>query len=265
MTESASNLYWLGNVAKTRIVLELLEQSFGTKRVTIFDYGCGDGGDWPRILRDHPHLHLVAFEPGADSYGKAVKRLAGCSAEILTGDAMSTLNIRADYIVSFSVFEHVVDSDLFLRNAKRVLAPWGCFYLNYDDGHFRNVMDLAEPATWLPALRARLRTLISPWLAGIGWEAGYQQRFSAAVADRLVFEHGFVIERVDYHNLLSLKELAKVIPDGQRELFSHWWLDVELALNRQFCHRLDGERFGDHVNLSRQMVSRTLCLRHPSA
>lgn len=265
MSECASKLYWLGNVAKTRIVLEVLEQSSRTAPVTIFDYGCGDGGDWPSILRDHPHLHLVAFEPGAASFGKAVKRLAGYDAAILTGDAMSTLNISADYIVSFSVFEHVVDPNLFLRHAKRILAPGGCFYLNYDDGHFRNVLDLAEPGTWLSALRARLRTLASPGLAGMGREAGYQQRVGAAVADRLVFEHGFVIERVDYHNLLSLKELAKTIPDAQRETFSRWWLDVELTLNQQFCHRLDGERFGDHVNLSRQMVSRTLCLRHRSA
>ena len=262
MTESTRKLYWLGNVAKTRIVFELLEQSSGGSPVTIFDYGCGDGGDWPYILHDHPHLRLVAFEPGADSYGKAVKRLAGSGAEILTGDAMSTLNIRADYIVSFSVFEHVVDQNRFLRHAKRVLAPDGCFFLNYDDGHFRNILDLAEPVTWLPALRARLRTLVSPGLAGMGREAGYQQRVIAAIADRLVLEQGFVIDRVSYHNLLSIKELAKTIPDSQRETFSRWWLNAELVLNQQFSHRLDGERFGDNVNLSRQMVSRTLCLRH---
>jgi len=264
MSECEGKLYWLGNVAKTRIVLEILEQSSGAAPVTIFDYGCGDGGDWPRILRDHPHLHLIAFEPGAAAFDKAVRRLAGYDAEILTGDAMPMLNISVDYIVSFSVFEHVVAPDLFLRHAKRILAPGGSFYLNYDDGHFRNVLNLAEPTTWLPALRARLRTLISPWLAGMGSETGYQQRVVAAVADQLVLERGFVIERVDYHNLLSLKELAKTIPDVQQEAFSRWWLDVELALNEQFCHQLDGECFGDHMNLSRQMVSRTLYLRHSS-
>jgi len=262
MSERASKLYWLGNVAKTRIVLDLLERSAGATLVTIFDYGCGDGGDWPSILRDNSHLRLVAFEPSAVSFGKAVKRLAGCDAQLLTGDAMSTLNIKADYIVSFSVFEHVVDLAMFLRHAKRMLAPGGRFYLNYDDGHFRNVLDLAEPSTWLRELRARLRTLVSPALAVMGREAGYQQRVVAAVADRLVWEHGFAIERVDYHNLLSLKELAKTIPAAQREEFSRWWLDVELALNERFCHRLADARFGDYVNLWRQMGSRTLYLRH---
>lgn len=265
MSECSVKLYWLGNVAKTRIVQEVLEKSAGATPLTIFDYGCGDGGDWPSILHDHPHLRLIAFEPGGDSFGKAVKRLAGCNAEVLTGDAMTTLDISADYIVSFSVFEHVVNQNTFLCHAKRILAPGGCFYLNYDDGHFRNVLDLAEPATWLQALRARLRTLVSPVLAGMGREAGYQQRVNAVVADRLVTDLGFAIERIDYHNLLSLKELAKTIPESQREAFSRWWLDVELTLNQKFSCGLDAERYGDNLNLSRQMVSRTLCLRHRSA
>lgn len=258
----ASKLYWLGNVAKTRIIYEILENTPEGIPVTIFDYGCGDGGDWPSILRDYPYLHLVGFEPGTSSFKKAVKRLTGYDAEILTGDAMSKLNINADFIVSFSVFEHVVNKNLFLQHAKRILSPGGSFYLNYDDGHFRNMLDLAEPVTWLPAIRACLRTLVSPLFAGVGRESGYQRRVCAALADRLMFEHGFTIERVDYHNLLSLKELAKTIPESQSEAFSQWWLDVELELNQRFCYSLEDKRFGDYVNLSRQMVSRTLCLRH---
>jgi SAM-dependent methyltransferase len=258
-----SSLYWFGNVAKTRIILELLEISYRNGPLTIFDYGCGQGGDWPNILHDHPQLRLVAYEPCTDSYSTAVKRLVGCNAEIFTGDSISTLDIRADYIVSFSVFEHVVDPSLFLRHAKRILASDGCFYLNYDDGHFRNVLDLAQPVTWLPAVRARFRTFVSPLMARIGMQRGYQQRVEAAVADRLAFEHGFAVERIDYHNLFSLKELAKTIPDSQREFFLRWWLDVEMTLNQQFCYQLDRRHsFGDDINLSRQMLSRTLCLRH---
>ena len=160
------------------------------------------------------------------------------------------------------MFEHVVNTNLFLQHAKRILAPGGSFYLNYDDGHFRNVLDLAEPITWLPAIRAFLRTLVSPVLACVGWESGYQKRMRASVADSLMLKQGFTVERVDYHNLLSLKELAKTIPKSQREVFSCWWLDVKLELNRQFIYLLEDKRFGDYANLSRQMVSRTLCLRH---
>lgn len=262
MSEGGQRLYWLGNVAKTRIVAELLGHHPGLVTVTVFDYGCGDGGDWPRILADHPHLRLVGFEPGADTYRTACQRLAGCNAEILTGDAMATLQLQADVIVSFSVFEHVVEPVAFLRHAKRVLAPDGIFYLNYDDGHFRNVLDLADAATWLPAIRARLRTLASPFLAMLGHQAGYQRRVEAAVADRLVAECGFAVQRIDYHNLSSLKELAKAMPRPLREDYSRWWLETEMELNRRFAAAQDELRYGDSSNLWRQMVSRTLCLRH---
>lgn len=262
LRESSQTLYWLGNVAKTRIISELVARHPGPAPVTVFDYGCGDGGDWPRILADFSHLRLVAYEPGAHAYRKARQRLAGCNAEILTGDAMATLQLQADVIVSFSVFEHVVAPVTFLRHAKRVLAPGGIFYLNYDDGHFRNVLDLADKATWLSAIRARLRTLVSPFLARFGHQTGYQRRVEAAAADQLVAECGFAVERVDYHNLLSLKDLAKAMPSQLREDYSRWWLETEMELNRRFAVAWNEPRYGDSSNLWRQMVSRTLCLRH---
>lgn len=40
-----SKLYWLGNVAKIKIINDIATQiPVGTKTL-IFDYGCGDGGD----------------------------------------------------------------------------------------------------------------------------------------------------------------------------------------------------------------------------
>lgn len=262
MSEAGEKLYWLGNAAKTRIISELLARNPGPEPVTVFDYGCGDGGDWPRILGDHPHVRLLAFEPGTVSYQKASQRLQGCNARVLSGDAMSSLDVQADYIVSFSVFEHVVNQRAFLLHARRVLAPGGLFYLNYDDGHFRNFLDLAEPETWLPALRSRLRTLVSPLMAALGRQIGYQRRVKAAAVDRLVADSGFRIERIDYHNLLSLKDLAKSIPEPLREDYARWWMAAELGLNAQFATKLDGAIYGDSINLWRQMVSRTLCLRH---
>jgi SAM-dependent methyltransferase len=262
MSDNAKRLYWLGNAAKTRIISELLVRSQGSELVTVFDYGCGDGGDWPCILGDHPYLRLVAFEPETASYQKASQRLQGCNALVLSGETMTSFDLQADYIVSFSVFEHVVNQPRFLRHAKRVLAPGGLFYLNYDDGHFRNFLDVAELATWLPALRARLHTLVSPLLAALGRQASYQRRVVAAAVDRLVTDCGFRIERIDYHNLSSLKDLAKSIPEPLREEYARWWLEVELDLNRQFATTLDDARYGDSVNLWWQMGSRTLCLRH---
>lgn len=255
-------LYWLGNAAKTRIVSEILHAAPGPDKVTVFDYGCGNGGDWARILADHPHIRLVGYEPDLRSWQAACDRLAGTGAELLTGNAIETLAIHADFIVSFSVFEHVVDKAAFLNHAQRLLAPDGLCYLNYDDGHFRNTLDLAQPGTWLPAARARVRTLISPVLAGFRQQGGYQQRVAADEADRLVADAGFCIDRVDYHNLLSLKDLSKSIPEESKEEYARWWLDIELQMNARFGFVLSQPLMGDKHVLWRQMVSRTLCLRH---
>lgn len=255
-------LYWLGNAAKSRVIDEILASNPGPEPVTVFDYGCGDGGDWPSILSEHPKLRLVGYEPYVPSCRKARERLRNHAAEILTGNDIDALPIKADYIVSFSVFEHVVHRADFLRHAKRILGPNGMFYLNYDDGHFRNFLDVSRPATWMPALRAWGRTAVSRPFAAFGLQSHYQRRVSAVDADRLVVESGFRIERVDYHNLICLKDLAKAMPEGHRQRYAAWWLDAEKMLNEQFHVHLPENRFGDSSNLWQQMLSRTLCLRH---
>jgi len=257
-------LYWLGNAAKSRVIDEILASNPGPEPVTVFDYGCGDGGDWPSILAEHPKLRLVGYEPYVPSCRKARERLRNHAVEILTGNDIDALAIKADYIVSFSVFEHVVHRAEFLRHAKRILGPNGMFYLNYDDGHFRNLLDVSRPATWMPALRAWGRTAVSRPFAALGLQSHYQRCVSAVDADRLVVESGFRIERVDYHNLICIKELAKVVPKDLQQVFAQWWLGAEQILNERFRAELPTSLYGDHTNLSRQMVSRTLCLRHHS-
>ncbi|OGQ87750.1 MAG: hypothetical protein A2512_10560 [Deltaproteobacteria bacterium RIFOXYD12_FULL_56_24] len=260
----SQRLYWLGNAAKSRIIAEILALSPGPEPVTVFDYGCGDAGDWPQILADHPHLRLVGYEPYTPSCRRARERLIGHEAEMLSGQDIATLNIEADYIVSFSVFEHVVQRAVFLQHAKRILAPDGLFYLNYDDGHFRNLLEVSRPVTWLPALRAWGRTVLSGPSAALGRQSHYQHRVMAEDADLLVTEAGFSIERVDYHNLICLKELAKAMPKDLQQAFVQWWLDAEQVLNERFRAELVVSLYGDHTNLWRQMLSRTLSLRHHS-
>lgn len=257
--------YWVGNIAKTRIIDDILAAHPASAPLTIFDYGCGDGGDWNHILSDYAHICLVGYEPDAASAARARKSLRGLSAEIFTADAIQTLDLAADYIVSFSVFEHVVDRRQFLAHAKRLLAPAGVFYLNYDDGHFRNRLDLAQIDTWLPALRSFARTLASGPAAAMGQPSKYQRRVAASKADSLAVEVGFCIVRSDYHNLIDLKELAKTMPEDQREAYARWWLAAEQELNARFRFDLARPRYGDTANLWQQMVTRTLTLRHAVA
>ena len=255
-------LYWVGNIAKTRIIDEILADHPAPTPITIFDFGCGRGGDWNHVLADYGHIRLVGYEPHEPSAARARESLKGLPAEIHSGDAIRTLDLTADCIVSFSVFEHVVDRNAFLAHAKRLLAPTGVFYLNYDDGHFRNRLDLAQSDTWLPALRSFVRTFVSGPEAALGRPAKYQRRVVAGDADRLAAEAGFRTMRVDYHNILNLKELATTMPDHMRQDYARWWLAAELELNARFRFDLARPRYGDVTNLWRQMVSRTLILRH---
>lgn len=254
-------LYWLGNAAKSQIIKEILESHSGSTPVTVFDYGCGDGSDWPAILADHPWVQLIGYEPYASSCQKARKRLRNYAADIIGGQQIETLAVKADYIVSFSVFEHVVDREAYLRHAKRILASKGVFYLNYDDGHFRNWLDISQPTTWLPALRAWSRTVISRPLAAIGFTTRYQRRVNVSELKRLIAETGFRIMSVAYHNLPCLKGLAKTIPDEARQSYATWWLVVEKYLNEHFRYPQCGIS-DTQTNLWLQMTSCTLRLQH---
>ena len=255
-------LYWLGNVAKTSIVDQILKTQRTSGPLVIFDYGCGDGGDWPHILRQHPHIKLIGYEPDPRSSQSAQRRLEGHNADIHTGDAIASLQFRADYIVSFSVLEHVYNRTDFLMHAKRLLADEGTFFLNYDDGHFRYLVDLARPSTWGTPFREWLRSRVSPPMAGLGLSRRYQRRVIADEVDLLIASAGFSIQHVAYHNLACLKQLFKTIPPHQREVFARHWLEVELALNRDCAANLGTPLYGDRVNLWQHMPTRTLCLRH---
>lgn len=262
MSSPPRRLYWLGNAAKMTIIDEILARFPGPQPAFIFDYGCGEGGDWPDILAAYPHLRLVGYEPYGPSAEKARHRLQGARAEILTGDdAMAALSMSADVIVSFSVFEHVVDRNSFLRHARRILAADGIFFLNYDDGHFRYQIDLGYPANWLERIRSVLRTVISGPLAVLGFPSHYQRRVLADDADRLAVQNGFDIERVDYANIDNFKNLAKTIPETKSQDFSRLWIETEHRLNKGFKEKLSSERFGDDTNLWHIMSSRTLVLR----
>jgi len=259
---TAQRLYWLGNVAKSRVIDDILQNRELNKTITIFDYGCGDGGDWPTILQDYSHLRLVGYEPYIPSYKKALARLRGHKAIIHTGKELEVLDLQADFIVSFSVFEHVVQRSAFLSYAKRNLAPEGTFFLNYDDGHFRNLLDISQPTSWLPALQSYLRTIVSPVMAAVGLQSHYQRRVVACEVDTLVREVGFSVERIDYHNLLCFKQFFKSLPEVIQQQYVKWWLDNEKHMNTHFLVQASKYVYGDPVNLWQHMVSRTLCLRH---
>ena len=254
-------IYWPGNAAKTRVIQELLAIA-GSRpgSQVVFDFGCGDGAGWVAILRDHPGLTLRGYDPSPERIARARKRFEGLPAELHTGDAPPAGIADVDFVVSFSVFEHVRDRRAYLSYARSILAPTGTFFLNYDDGHFRRRYGVRSPRIAWSELRGWLNEQLLERRADRGQLAGYKRRVPRDEADGLVRDAGFDVLRDYYSNLLSMKEIVKSLPYEDAARFTGWWVDIERVLNETY--RRDGEPlFGDTVNLWRGMVSRTLVLR----
>ncbi len=255
-------LYWLGNCAKTRIIAEVLGRAAGSP-AKVFDFGCGAGGDWPQILRDHPQLEFLGWDPHEASLAEARNKLAGLpNATVLSRPELEESGWVADFIVSFSVFEHVYDRLGYLDTARRHLAPKGVMYLNYDDGHFRTLVDLHQPIkTWRSPATTEVRNRLAGLLPHLGRQDLYQGRVERMEIAELV-THALLREIGDfYSNLDAMKGLFKLVPPDRQEAFAAMWLDLEHRLNDEF--RSEGDEFaGDVINLWSRMASRTVLLTH---
>lgn len=254
--------YWTGNSAKSKVIGEVLDaaQAQPERQLLVFDYGCGSGGDWPSILPDYPNLRLIGYDPIVREIEIARTRLKGLPAQMLTGAELAEKDFRAEYILSFSVFEHVYDRRAYLQTAHRHLAENGRFYLNYDDGHFRSLLDLSAPGTWPVTIRVWLHNLLARPLARLGWVSQFQARVDRVEVDRLIEEAGFTIERAFYSNLTSLKSITKGLSAEKREAFARMWIALEEQLNAEFLEE-GAVILGDSANLWQQMGSRTCVLR----
>lgn len=241
---SAAAMAWYGNAAKMRIVERLAATD---APLTVFDFGAGRGAGWAETLKLCPNITLVCYEPHGPSV--AALRQAVPAATIHDGDP-SAITQPVDVIVSFSVFEHVWDRKSYLAHAARMLKPEGRFFLNYDDGHFR------EPGSMLAAAR----NAVAPVLPRVGLTGQFQATVRKPDADRMIAAAGLVAEGDRYENLESMKALAKTIPADRRADFAAMWLDLEDRLNADFTAQAAAFN-GDTTNLWREMASRTLELR----
>lgn len=256
-------LYWPGNAAKTRVIREIVRRAAHKPSVVIFDYGCGEAAHWRAVLDSCPNFYLIAYDLDPRARHAARKHLAGLRAEVL--ENVEHIRFQADYIVSFSVFEHVYDRRHYLTVAKQALAPEGLFYLNYDDGHFRVSLDLSDLSSWVVNLRVWLHNLLAPLLAKAGYKTKFQARVYKEELHHLLELVGFEIYEEFYGNIRCLKGLYKYISQNKREVFMDMWVSFEKQLNEQFREKLEESYAGDDVNLWRFMASRTLVLRHKEA
>lgn len=260
-------LYFKGNAAKSRVMGLILAHSAGRGKRLIFDYGCGQAIYWSKVLGDHPGLSLVFFDPNPESMAQAKANLAGKPARPLD-DPFVEPPLSADFVVSFSVFEHARDRKGYLAQAFRHLKPGGLLFLNYDDGHFRNTFSLNHPLSSLDQLKEMLFNLTARPLALAGYLSHYQRRVVRRKIDRLIKETGFEIQEVFYSNMPSLKGFYGELEDrgwdeAARAEYAAKWQELEAFLNEKMLRDEDKERMGDRANLWPHMLSRTLVLKKP--
>ena len=263
----AGKLHFKGNAAKSRIMGLILDRLDGEREFLAFDYGCGKAAYWPKILDAYSGLSLVYFDPNPASMAQARQALNGKPARPLD-DPFAEPPLSADFVVSFSVFEHVRDRRAYLTQAFRHLKPGGLLFLNYDDGHFRNQLSLNRPWKSKAQVKEFLFNLTARPLALFGVLSHYQRRVEREAADRMVEEAGFAVEEVFYSNLPSLKgmygELEKYgWPEEIREEYARKWQEMEEFLNSRLLRDETEPRLGDRANLWPHTLSRTLVLRKP--
>lgn len=260
-SSSLEKVYWHGNAAKTKLIDEVLRQA-GSRSVLIFDYGCGAAGDWPRILSDHPNLKLVGSDPDLTSLEAAKDKFRSNSrARFFTDDELMREPFKADFIVSFSVFEHVYDREAYLNVAKDHLAENGLFYLNYDDGHFRLNIDFSSVPRFVQSTKTCLWDVTRALRALAGRPGAFQKRVRRNIMTDLIEKAGFETAGDFYSNLASLKDLFKTIPADKQDSFMRFWVQIENEINEDYRSQ-QKETLGDTENVWQVMPSRTLILRH---
>lgn len=242
---------WPGNAAKARIIKKLAAEP---RPITVFDYGAGTGGHWPEILSQLENVSLVCFEPHTRSNARLVERLSGLNARVVT----ELDGVKADYVVSFSVLEHVYDRFAYMATARRLLKPGGTFFLSYDDGHFRGRLELARPS--FGPVREHLANLAAPILPKIGLVSRYQRRVIRREVDALVAKANFRVVGERYENLDSMKRLSAAMPLDLIGSFMDAWIALEDDLNKRFS-TTGPAMFGDTNVLWREMGTRTLELQ----
>jgi SAM-dependent methyltransferase len=210
-----------GNTAKDYCLRLVAERVEAEPELVVVDLGCGDGRNVEPLLAEHPRLRYLGIDPSADAIARARERLAPYDAQLQTGRAYDVRLADADFVLSFSVLEHVHERAPYVRSIARNLKPDGSALVNYDAGHFA-----ARSERWKGPLRRAL--------AAAGRDAHYQAPVREDEFARLADTAGLQIEESRFFNT-HLKELYKLVPDKQR--FAEEWLRTELELNEWIAYR----------------------------
>lgn len=228
---SAFSTVWLvmppvatANTAKLYCLRLIEAQVAPLSAAMLLDLGCGEGGTFAELLRQHPHVRYIGVDPREAACARARDRLAGLNATIINSSAYDLDVGPADIVTSFSVLEHVYQRRRYLECARRNLAANGICCINYDAGHFVSV------GTPRHQRREQVKCRVGRVLAAFGHEGKFQSFVREDEFKSLAKQTGFEIVDERFFNS-DLKSVWKVVPEHARSEFTKRWLELELWLN----------------------------------
>ncbi len=216
-----------GNAAKLYCLNWIENKILQTPRphdFTILDLGCGAAANFVNLLAKYENIRYTGIEPSAAACAAARRNLAGHNATIINDLAYNVLGRLVeepfDFVVSFSVFEHVYQRQRYLESVSACLKHGGFALINYDAGHF------ISPAT----LKERIKNLVGPLFASVGQERYYQRFVPEQEFRTLLAATDLEILEAKSFNT-HLKSVHKAVPPESKEDHMQRWLEHELWLN----------------------------------
>jgi len=97
------------------------------KSASILEIGCGKG----MLLNSlqEAGYAVTGIDLDADAIGQCRAAFPKITAQVASGDSIPFADASFDVVLSFDVFEHILDSDRHLREVTRVVKPGGYYLL----------------------------------------------------------------------------------------------------------------------------------------
>lgn len=116
-----------------------------TRGRRVLDYGCGSGYGSAQIARSATHVTAVDMSRDAVAYAMEEFCLHNLDFHVIDRDSSLPFGRSSfDVVLSFQVFEHVLDTEHYLTEIRRVLAPGGKLLLITPDRSTR-LLPLQRP------------------------------------------------------------------------------------------------------------------------
>jgi SAM-dependent methyltransferase len=195
----------------------------------VVDAGGGQKCDFARYREIGSGVRIIAVDVSEDELENNYDVDERCVADVTEDLPFKTGEV--DMVVSYSLFEHLRNSEAFVINSSRVLKPGG-YFIHLFASKFA---PFAIANQLLPAeLSKSLLKILKPESSDIGFDAYYDRTYASAIK-QLLIRHGFEVISLRTHYYQS-----------------RYWdfftpLFVLSVLYELVVYRIDAENLAAHV------------------